>query len=364
MNHMFSPTAGAIGIDVGEATVRAVQVRWRGGRAHLAAGLAWPLRTPGTFAQEDAGAFAEALHRSGFQGRDVIAFAPHRSLLTTTMELPPRTSAAPIRQLARVEMARIHRLEVNSFELGMWDTPTPDRRPGATHAIVTALPTQAGEAMASLFADAGLRLLCLDTQMCALARVCDRAVSAVPSLVGVVKVGWSGCRVMLMHVGGPDGVLPVYERVVEEVSLAALTKCVEEKLGLSREGVQLALCSSAEDVAADAPSRDLLRHARAFQGEFLDRLVTETQRSFSYAVQMYPTLPMTTVLVTGEGHRVRGLKERIANTLGLDARDLVPSDAAVAQEGSTLGADGSLVPALGLAMLPAAVAVPTARRAA
>jgi hypothetical protein len=49
---------------------------------------------------------------------------------------------------------------------------------------------------------------------------------------------------------------------------------------------------------------------------------------------------MTTVLVTGEGHGVRGLKERLANTLGLDARDLVPSDAAVSLDGSTLGADG------------------------
>ncbi|MFO0830277.1 MAG: hypothetical protein U0637_00405 [Phycisphaerales bacterium] len=347
---VFTRQYGPIGVEATEQCLRAVQVRGRGPRAVVAAGLTWPLRQPGAVSGSDMRAFADALRRAGFVGRDVIASVP-RSAFTTTMELPPRTSAAPVQQLARVEMARIHRLEPGSFELGMWDLPTPDRKPGLTHAIVVALPTEVGESLAALYADAGLRLLCLDAPLCAFARVCHAGVSHVPSLVGVIDVGWSGCRVMLMHVGGADGTVPVYERLVEEVSLASLCRSVEQKLGLSGEAVRLTLSSSAEDVAAGAPSRDLLRHARAFQGEFIERVVTETQRSFSYAVQMYPTMPMTSVLVTGEGHAIRGLKERLANSLGLDTRDLLPGDACGAADGSTLGADGALVPALGMALL-------------
>ncbi len=345
-SHAYSP----IGIEVSHSCVRAVQVRKGRTRPVLSAGIAWPVRTPGAFTSEDACSLAWALDRAGFVGRDVAAMAPPGAF-TTTMELPPRTSAAPIQQLARVEMARIHRIEVQAFELGMWDLPTPDRRPGATHAIVVALPTEAGEALAGTFAEAGLRLICLDAPLCAYARVCDATVSHVPSLVGMIDIGWSNCRVMLMHVGSGEGTIPVYERVVEEVSLSALTKSVEEKLGLTRDAVRLTLSSSAEDVAANAPTRDLLRHARAFQGDFIDRVVSEAQRSFSYAVQLYPTLPMTAVLVTGEGHSIRGLKERLANSLGLDARDLLPADACEASESSAIRGDGSLVAALGLSLL-------------
>lgn len=347
---MFSSAYSPIGVEVTSRSVRAVQVRGRGAARVLTAGLSWPVRERGAFTGADAASLAVAMSRAGFVGRDVVAMAP-KGAFTTTMELPPRTSAAPIQQLARVEMARIHRVEADSFEMGMWDLPTPDRRPGATHAVVVALATDAGEALAEGFAGAGLRLLCVDAPMCAYARACDRAVSQVPSLVGVVSVEWSHCRVMLMHVGGGEGTIPVYERVVEEVSLGSLTRAVQDRLGLSREAVLVALTSNVEGVAADGASEALLRHARAFQGDFIDRLGAEAQRSFAYAVQIYPSLPMTTVLVTGEGHGILGLKERVANTLGLDVRGLLPSDVCGARADGVLGGDGSLVGALGLALL-------------
>ncbi len=357
---MFSGIVGPIGVDVGHTTVRAAQVRWRGGRPTLIAGMSWPLRTPGAFTPDDVSVLAGAMDRAGFIGRDVVAAAPSRALLTTTMELPPRSSAAPLQQLARMELARIHRCEPQSLELGMWDMPTPDRKPGATHAMVVGLPTDAGEAITGVFASAGLRLVCLDVPMCGLARVCEAAVAGVPSLVGVLDVGWTCCRVTLMHIGSAEGTLPVYERRVEEVTLEALSKSVEERLGLSRDAVRVALRTSAEDVAADSGARELLRHARAFQAEFLDRLVPEVQRSFSYAVQMYPSMPMTTLLVTGEGEGIRGLRERLANALGLDVRSIQPSDAVGTMPHSTIAKDASLVPALGLAMVhPSEVAATT-----
>lgn len=347
-----------MGVDIGHAVVRAAQVRWRGDRPSLVAGLSWPLRNEGTFTAEDAAALAAAMRRAGFVGRDVVAAGPAGSLLTTTMELPPRSSAAPLLQLARMELARIHRCEPQALELGMWDMPTPDRKPGATHAMVVGLATEAGESLAAVFASAGLRLVCLDVPMCAMARVCESCVAGVPGLVGMLEVGWKCCRVSLMHTGSSDGTLPVYERRVEEVALEGLSKSVEEKLGLSRDAVRVALRTSVEEVAAESGARELLRHVRAFQAEFLDRLIPEVQRSFSYAVQMYPSMPMTTLLVTGEGEGVRGLRERLANALGLDVRSVLPSDIVRTLSGSVIARDASLVTALGMAVLhPGDIAV-------
>jgi Tfp pilus assembly PilM family ATPase len=347
---LASGAPGPIGVDVTPRELCAVQVARRGATTTLLAGVRVPLTKEGTLTVEDVRRFAQSLPRAGFVGKDIAMFAPADALLASMMELPPRSSGAPLLHLARLEMARIHRREPASFELAMWDLPTPDRKQGSTQAMVLALPEDAGERAVSIFHEGGLRVVSVDARMCALARACVSHVGGIPSLVGVLDVGWSWSHMTLLHVGGLGGVVPLYERKVEDVGLASMVQTVSQRMGLSPAAVRTALVSSAEDTGLSTGVRDVVRRVRGFQAEFIDRMVPEVQRSFSYGVQLYPSLPMTSVLVVGEGEGVRGLKERLASVLGLDVHTLHPGSVVSVAPGSALAKDASLTPALGLAL--------------
>ena len=58
-------------------------------------------------------------------GRQAIVAAPATDLMTSMLDLPPRGPGIPFDQIARMEFARVHKCEANSFELSYWDLPTP-----------------------------------------------------------------------------------------------------------------------------------------------------------------------------------------------------------------------------------------------
>jgi hypothetical protein len=43
------------------------------------------------------------------------------------LEMPPKSSTAPIEQLARMELARTQKCAPDSFEMGFWELPITGR---------------------------------------------------------------------------------------------------------------------------------------------------------------------------------------------------------------------------------------------
>src|SRR5262245_41350251 len=96
-----------IGIDLGGYSMKAVQLdRSRGGwRVHAAVILALPAPNHPLDANT-VRMLRDTLHRQGFASDRVVLAAPAAQLEVDVLEIPPRTSGAPVEQIARLELAR------------------------------------------------------------------------------------------------------------------------------------------------------------------------------------------------------------------------------------------------------------------
>ena len=69
------------------------------------------------------------LKRQGFQGRDIVLAAPDQSLLRGVFDLPRQVSGAPVSQIARMELSRMHQVPPDSEEKARKLFPKPDTLP-------------------------------------------------------------------------------------------------------------------------------------------------------------------------------------------------------------------------------------------
>src|SRR5262249_26290258 len=151
-----------------------------------------------------------------FEGRDVVACVPDDKLVTAVLELPPRSSGAPLDQLARVELARVHKLEPGSFELACWDLPAPARAGDATHMMAAACPHADADRLLGAIESAGLRVVALDIKPWALTRACA-AVGSADGTTVLLDVGEEGALLTAVRQAAP-----VYERMMRDGGTATL----------------------------------------------------------------------------------------------------------------------------------------------
>jgi Tfp pilus assembly PilM family ATPase len=341
--------AGVIGVDVGDRWMIASQLVSRGGaRAAMGASVRLPRTATGALTSQEAMLLGQTIAHAGFTGSRIALVAPDAALLPAVLELPPRTSKAPIEQLARIEVARIHRREPDGFDLATWDLPATDRTRGVTHAMALALPTEAGDVAATAFDVTGADVVAIEPRACALARCGAAASGGVPGLYGVVDVGWSATTLVLVHVTGDTPASVVYERRMQEVQLGGCIERLRQAIGVDTDVAEAAMRRSEEEMR-EAKLAELYRTIRRFQTELSDALVPEVQRSFVYAMQRYPAIPMAGVWLTGEGACVRGVRARLSSALALDVALMTPATVTQVDERSPLARDAMLMTSLGLA---------------
>jgi|GEM_PF-5737522 len=190
---------GAIrtGIDISSNTITAAQLR--------VVNSGWTLLAHATMTRtgqgealepEEAVALESLLFRRGFAPAPCVIGAPDTALRSTTMELPPASSGAPIGQLARAEFARRNKLESTPFVLSYWDLPT-----SGSSLQVMAVGCDVGPTDAAIGAieTAGLRVAGVDDP----ARALGRVLAGVPT-IATVRVGarldsWGATIVVLHH---------------------------------------------------------------------------------------------------------------------------------------------------------------------
>lgn len=334
-------TRSMIGVDLAGRWMRAVQLsRGPGGlRLEAAARVARRGETAPADAAEIA-RFAEVLERAGFEPAPVAVAAPREQTLAAVLELPPRSSGAPVDQIARLELARANRCPPESLESGMWDVPAPVRGGDVTHAAVVALPREHADAIASAFDAAGMEVGVIDARSRALARAA-RTLRPDDGALGVLDVGWSAATLVVVLAG-----VPVFERAMDMLSVGRICKAAGDRLHVDPEAAWAAIAGAPGDWA-----RAVSREVRSLVGESLEQSATELSRSMVFVGQRYPAASLRRLAVVGEGASLPGLCERAAEALGVTAATFCPAHRVrVRAEDGTAGEDASLAAAMGLAL--------------
>ena len=372
----------SIGLDLGARRVKAVQLEHGPEGPRIAAAAVAPRAGSGAggsivTAAEVAG-LADLLYRTGFDGRQVVLAAPSGQLLTSVMELPPRSADArhqvPVEQIARMELARSHKVGPDTFEMGCWDLPPPHRNAKGTHLMAVGLPHAAAGVLLDAFEPSGLRVRSIDVASRALARACASAAAAGGQMTAFLDVGWGATMLTLVHRGAV-----IYDRALHDAGLAELHATVGRRVGLDAECVDYLLSHAdstdeggrttdeggvpefapgssfrlqPSSLPSDDPEAvDLPDEARAVLAAHADEVARELEVSFTYATHQYPDAAVGRLVLVGGGARLPGFARRLSGALGVPAGPVSPADL-VGCDGPLLELCSSpaLTTALGLAM--------------
>ncbi|MEM9661104.1 MAG: hypothetical protein AAF937_02220 [Planctomycetota bacterium] len=157
-----------IGLEVTVSAVRAVAVR----QGKVAAAVSVPIIHQ-EVSRSDAvlRAFA-ALERKGITSLEsCVAVAPMGGMTNTVLELPPRSSGAPIEALAAAELTR--GAGATGLEIAVFPVRTPES--GPTEYFVTAVQRDTILSLVEDVAAVGTELIAIDAPVTAFARACSSA---------------------------------------------------------------------------------------------------------------------------------------------------------------------------------------------
>lgn len=336
-----------IGIDVGERLIKAAQLARSAGEWHLEAAAAIPRSESSSVpTNAEVRRLCDLLGQRGFKGNSIVLSIPGDKLLTGILELPPRSSKAPIDQIARSELARMHKCDGPEFEMACWDLPAPARAANSTFVMAVGCKYEDAVSLLDLFEGEGFDVQCLGTYAAAVARACEPLLTDVFGDGAILDIGWTASRLILLHAG-----VMVYERKLHHGGLMTLARSLGAQLSLSQdeaENLLWALGLSGEDAAHDSPRevRDQVRDAT--MTHFQD-VVKEMRIPFSYLANQYPDAGVQRVFLVGGGAGVRGLKTYLASTTELQVWPVLPTDLANCPESSDHEYGSSLTGAIGLA---------------
>lgn len=311
-----------IGVDLGARQIKAMQLgpSRNGWRVRAAASFA----RPGLSDQIDPRAVRQlddVLYRRGFRGRDIVLAVPGDRLLSSVLELPAAGPGVPLEQIARMEMARLHKLEPRSFEMACWALPAPDRAAKKTHMMACACAHRDADPIVDAFADQGLNVCALGTEADALARAGAPASQDAAGVVSILDLGWHAARLVVVH----DNVI-TYERTLNEAGLEALHQRLHKQF--DDDEVAEHMLRKVGLAPADADEPEPPTHAdvrRTITGHF-EAMLNELLASLSYMSRQYPQVSLAGLSLVGAGAAVPGLAEYLETMLDVSVRPLAPAD--------------------------------------
>jgi Tfp pilus assembly PilM family ATPase len=325
-----------IGVDMDGRWIRAAQVRGGGAMPTLVAAARVPRLGEGAWTAEEAGYLSEVLLRRGFEPGPLVVAAPREMVVSAALELPPAGSGAPLGQIARLELARVSRVDPTGLVMATWAVPPPVRSPEGTHVMAVGVATEKAESLIGAYADVGLEVEGIDVREWGLVRGVGRVGEG---LRCVVDLGWDSTTLVLTHSG-----TVLFTRVLELAGLKALYGVLETRLGLT---------AGALDPVLEDPGRPdaaaIVDAMRPTLADFAEALSPEVSRSLAYAEQRCPQAGLNGGTLTGEGAGLPGLAEHLTSQVGSVWRVARPVEV-VTLKGSLerVGTDAGLMCALGL----------------
>jgi len=322
MSKSFAP----IGLDVGGRNVKAVQlsrslVGWR-----IEAAASIPRAEPGCdITRQEVRRVCEVLDKGPFRGRHIVLAAPSEKLLTGIMGLPPRTSGAPIEQIARLELSRMHNCAPEAFEMACWDLPAPDRAGEATYVMAAACPHAEANALLDVFEAEGLEVQGLEVHASAAARACRPLLEDISGIAAILDLGWSLERLVLLYQG-----VVVYERKRAKGGIEPLVTTLAADLKLGPEHAERLLMGGGlgPPQSRQGPPEEAAAKVRQAAAHHFDRMIEEMRMPLSYVSNQYPDAPMRRLLLIGGGAEIPALADYVEAKLGFEVRKVVLTDLA------------------------------------
>jgi len=339
-----------IGIDLGKRTIAAVQLASHAGvwRVEAATVLDRPAAAPGAALAmpdaDEAARLGDVLYRQGFTGRRIAVAVPDSRLLTAILELPPRASGAPIEQLAKIELSRIHKRDPGSLEMACWDIPSPARPGEGSHIMAAACPHDDATQLLDTFESAGFMVETIDARAWAMARACRSILASGRGVSALLDIGEAGSLLAIVREG-----IVVYDRLLPDCGVGTLRSGLCAKLQIEAAVADYVLASCGPQQPDERRQGSLPDGSVAIIEEFVDSIIAELRSGLDYALHRYPGA-VEHMLIMGPGAMIGGLPGKVQAELSVPARAVCPAD--LAECPSQLLApcsDPGLTTALGLA---------------
>lgn len=319
MRYVAKNPVTPIGVDIGSRTVKAIQLSNERSGWRLLATAEYPREhADQPWSGSESERLRGVLARQGFCGTKVVLAAPAEQLAVDVLDLPPRSSGAPVDQIAHAEMARLRKFEPGSFEMSSWDLPTGARAGATTNVLAVAIRSDDAITFLDLFEEQGLDVVALDTRAWALTRAANLRKQTRAGTTAVLDVGWRGATVALIQ-----DKRVVYQRSLAGAELESLVADLARNTGLPVEAVETLLSTNANSAAGEqrlAEAQDV----KPVLHRFFESIASELEASVSYASHRFPESPVSELLVVGGGAGLDGLCSHVSGRLSVPAEPLTP----------------------------------------
>lgn len=312
-----------IGVDVGRRTIKAAQLLVCGGEFRAYALSLLPRPEPEEeVSSADALALKEVLKRQGFSGNRIAMAAPERALLRASLELPSRVSGAPLEQIIRMELARLHSVAPDSFSMAYWDLKGSAHPKPVVQTLAIGCPHDAATALLDSFEDTGFHVVALDTRSAAAARACSPLILPAPQITAIVDLGWRSTSVLFVC-----GRSLIYERSLEGASIAELTDRLTDAFGIPLDSAYqiIGTIGPASDEGTKDFDRETLDAIRKHLRGHFDKLFDELRVPLSYANRHFPGEGVRRLLLIGGGAGVPQLADYFEGRLNVEVKNAEPS---------------------------------------
>ncbi len=332
-----------IALDLGATTVRAVQLMPGRSGLRVQHWLSQPLpgaadRRAAEDRQEEKPSSVEArppewsqaklTGTDAFAGREVVTALAPPDIDVCSLHVPEKLLEQDRDRLVRAirsEVARHVSIAVDAAEMDAWRLPPG--QPNGPNLMVAAAKRSVIQALLAWLGSQKLTCKRIDVAPLAALRVCSRMVRD-PSpdhLWGVLDVGLRASR---LYLGKGD--TPVYVRSLR-ASGDLMTRRLVNELGIDIQtadrykrhfGLSTA-SGSYRPSLSDTESLEADRMASILQGTLMPivrGMAQDIEKSFRYAIDLYPGLPVSELLLVGGGSNLRGLGELLSNILGIEVR--------------------------------------------
>ncbi len=314
-----------IGIDLGARVIKAAQLTRTRKGWRIEALCAIPRSTLGAHVDhEEVQNLQSVLRRQGFTDNQVVLAVPSEKLLTGILELPARGSGASLDQIARMEMARMHKLAPNSFEMSYWDLPSAAQARNSAQVMAVGCSHDEANQLLDAFEAAGMDVKAFDVRSWAAARACEPVLAPEPGSTAILDLGWNGAYLSVICHG-----VVAYERSLPEAGAAPLLQSTCKKFQLELETAERVLetigfggegSEQLDEYPHEQFVKVLRRHFAA--------LVEELQAPFSYIANQYAQGGVTRVLLVGGAAAIPGLSEFLGSVITPEVISVNPTTVA------------------------------------
>jgi len=295
MSPIGASRVSPIGIDLGARRIKAAQLRRARGQ--------WRLEALGRFDRTDGGALnvdhvqqlRSVLQRQGFLNRPLVLSAAWNKLLAGILELPSAGADRSRDQIARVELARMHKVPPASFEMSYWDLPAGRHGRGTAQVIAVGYPHEQADRVLDAFASAGLDVQAIEDPSCATVRACRSMLAPQPGATAILDLGYDQARLMIVC---QETV--IYERLLGRFGLSVLLDRLCETFGCDPATASSLIKTVGIDQSnAEQDDADLFEELTTLIRRHLDAIAAELPAPFEYVANQYGQAARRVLLVGG-----------------------------------------------------------------